>query len=193
MSPLTGRTTNTNTDVILNPGVVYIGATPIGVTRGGVQFDPGHEFENIDFDGRQAPLYLGDRKYNGVPKLTFKMIEMGDASTGNQAAKLEVGSSAASAGSPNVTTVTPAVGGSFLAAGDYQSNVRVIFDRGAGTGTKRYLAVLFAKAFVAKYSLAGGATRGEAEISVEIEGRKDMASGTIGDAAYVIEYREATP
>lgn len=191
--PLNGYLSTLPSDVLLVPAIIVVGSTPIGVTRGGLKWDPGHEFENIDFDGKQGDIYLLDRKYHGVPKMSGALLEMGDATTGNQIPKLEPGSTSASAGSPNVTTVTPAPGGNFLASGDYQSNVRMIWDRGIGSGTKRYLALLFAKAFIARYSInSEGGSRKEATIDFEFHGKLDP-SGGLNVAAYKIELREAMP
>lgn len=192
--PINGYLSTLPSDVLLLPGVLRVGSTNIGVTRGGGQFDPGYEFENVEFDGKQAPIKLLDRKFHGTPRITATLVEFGDATTGDQIPKLEVSSANASAGSPNVTTVTPDPGGPFLAAGDYLANLRWIFDRGVGAGTERYVCVLFACALVTKYGItAEGGSRKEAEIPIEIEARKDMASGTIADAPYVIELREALP
>lgn len=181
-------------DVALNPGAVYAGssAASIGVTKGGVQFDPGFTIENQDFDGKQAPIKGLDRKYFGPAKLSFKMIELGHASTGAQLAKLDAGIDEVSAGNPNVTTATPQVASALIASGDYVTNLRVIWDRGVGSGTKRYLEILFAVALCTKYTISGAGT-GVAEIDAEFEARKDMGSGTVQDAPYVIQFREAVP
>lgn len=191
--PLNAYSANLPSDVLTLPAVVRIGSTNLGVTRGNISWDPGTEVVNTDFDGKQAPIKGLDRKYHGVAKMSFTLVEFGEAATGNQVAKLEFDSSVASAGSPNVTTVTPAAGGAFIGSSDYESNVRLIWDRGIGAGTRRYCTILFASALVTKYSISGGGTRGEAEIAVEIEARKDMASGTVSDSPYVVEYREALP
>lgn len=182
--------TTLSSDVLLLPAAVYVGSTSIGVTRGGLKWDPGWTIENVDFDGKQAPIYLLDRKFYGPSIISGKLIELGDATTGAQIAKIEAGMSTASAGTPNVTTITPLAGNALLASGSYQSNLRMYFDRGVGSGTKRYLEILFAKALCTKYSLGGPGT-GEAEIDFEFQARKDMSSGTVADAPYVIQYREA--
>src|SRR5438128_9741400 len=48
---LTGYTANLPSDVLLDSGVLYVGSTPIGVTRGVPEFNPNKEVENVDFDG----------------------------------------------------------------------------------------------------------------------------------------------
>jgi hypothetical protein len=192
--PLNGYLSTLPSDLLLLPAIIRIGSTNIGVTRGGAKWDPGHEFENVDFDGKQGDIYLLDRKFHGVPKFSATLLEYGDATTGNQIAKLEPGSTSASAGSPNVTTITPAPGGAFLASGDYQSAVRMCWDRGVGSGTKRYTCILFDKALFARYSIAGeGGSRKEATIDMEIHAKLDASSNALGVASYKIELREALP
>lgn len=192
--PLTGFLTTLPSDVLLLPGQLRVGSTVIGATRGGGNFDPATEIENADFDGKQAPLKGLDRKFHGAARISATLIELGDATTGDQIPKLEPGSVNASAGSPNVTTITPKVGGAFLASGDYLTDLRWIFDRGIGAGTERYAVVYFPCALVTKYGItAEGGSRKEAGIPIEIEARKDPASGTIADSPYRIELREALP
>lgn len=190
--PLSGYSTNTPGDILKNPAMVAIGFTTIGVTRGGVKFETGVQYENPDFDGKHAPIYLLDRKIHTGAKCSFTMIEFGDAATGAQTAKLEPGSTAATVtatATGAVTTVTPLTAGGFLASGQYQSNFRLIWDRGIGAGSQRYFCILFAKALFVKYSITGAGT-GEATIDVEVEARKDMSSGAVTDAAYALEFRE---
>lgn len=190
---LTGYSPNLPNDVLLDSGVLYIGSSAIGATRGGLEFSPDFEIQNVPFDGKQAAIKGLDRKFFGEDsKISGTLIEFGDSSTGSQLAKLEPGGTSASAGSPNVTTYTPNPASEFLASGDYQTNVRLIFERGVLSGTKKYAAVLFAVALVKTWSLKGE-NKGEATIGFEICARKDMSSGTIADAPYVIEHREALP
>ena len=189
--PVSGYLSTLPADVMINPALVPIGFTAIGVTRGGVKFDNGITYENPDFDGKHAPIYLLDRKIVGVPKATFTMIEFGPASSGAQISKLEPGLSQATttATTGDSTVITPLAGGSFLAAGSYQSDFRLIWDRGVGAGTTRYAIILFAKALFTKYAINGAGT-GEATIDVEVEARKNMSSGAVTDVPYVVEYRQ---
>lgn len=191
---LSAYLTTLPSDILLNPAIIQIGSTAIGVTRGGVKFDPAFTIENLaaGIDGGQAPIKGLDRRYNGPAKFSGTLLEFGDSTTGNQIPKLEAGSSSASAGTPNVTTVTPQAGNALIVSGSYQSNVRLIWDRGVGSGTKRYLCLLFAVALCTKYGMGSGGEK-EGTIDFEFEARKDMSSGTISDAPYVIELREALP
>lgn len=194
---LTGYTDNLPEDTILDHGTVYDGPTKIGVTRGGVKWDPGWTIENIPFDGSDTPIKGLDRKFYGEPMLSFTLIEFGPTSPqGAQIEKLEAGSAAADSGTtPNtLTTITPKAGRQIYASGDYLSDIRVLFHRAItpGAGVKQYAAIYLPCALVRKWSLAGG-DKDAATIDVELVGRKDMASGTTADAAYKIELRESEP
>lgn len=194
---LTGYSANLPNDVLLDTGVVYVASTLIGATRGAPDFDPAFEIENVDFDGKHAPLKLLDRKFHGESKLGFTLLDFGPATHGNQIAKLEAGSASVDSGvTPNtLTTITPKVGGAFYAAGDYLADVRLVFERGItpGAGVKKYAAYYFPCAIVRKWGAVKGESKKEAGIPVEIVGRKDMAAGTTADATYKIELREALP
>jgi hypothetical protein len=193
---LTGYLSTLPTDILHDTGILQIGATAIGVTRGAPKFDTGWSVENLPFDGKHAPIRGLDRKFYGEPVISATIIEFGPAASGNQIAKLEAGSSAADSGvTPNTkTTITPKAGGQLYVAGDYITNLRLIFERGivAGAGVKKYAAVLFAVALCRKWDLQGQDKDG-AIISVEFVARKDMASGTTADAPYLIELHETLP
>jgi hypothetical protein len=107
------------------------------------KFSPAIELAMSEFDGMQAPLKGMDRFFYGQAKISATLMELGDSATGNQIAKLLPGSSSASAGSPNVTTITPKGGAIFLASGDYLTDVRLLFERGISSGTKKYFAIYF--------------------------------------------------
>lgn len=190
--PLDGYLSTTPSDLLASPAIIRVGSTNIGVTRGGVKWDPGWSVESIGFDGQHAPVMGLQRKFYGEAKLAFTMLDIGHAGTGAQIAKFEAASSAASAGAPNVTTITPEDGGTVYDSDNYLSNVRAIWHRTAGSGTTQYFAILLAKAYVMKWTINDSA-REIATIDVEICGVKDMSAGTLNDAPYVIEYREALP
>jgi hypothetical protein len=120
-------------------------------------------------------------------------MELGDSATGNQAAKLLPGSSSASAGSPNVTTITPKAGGTFLASGSYLTDVRLIFERGISTGTKQYFAIYFPCGLVLPTFTIQGEARKYANIADHHRRAPHMTRrGNVYDAPFKLEYREAT-
>src|SRR5262245_44778156 len=108
-------------DALFDQGIVRIGSTNWGVTKGPPSFTPNRTMMNSEFDGKTVPLKLLDRIIHGEPTVEFTAIELGPALTGNQIAKLEPGSTSADTGvSPNTkTTVTPLAGNQFLLAASY--------------------------------------------------------------------------
>lgn len=192
--PVEPYLTTTPNDFLASPAIIRVGSTNKGVTRGGVKWDPGWEVQNIEFDGMHAPVYGMQRKFYGQAKLSFTLLDLGLAATGNQIAMVEAASAAASTGSPNVTTITPEDGGTLFDSDNVLSSVRAIWDRGVGSGTTRYFCILLSKAYVMKWSLNdSGNVRDVATYDVELCALKDMSSGTLNDAPYAYEYREALP
>lgn len=191
---------NLPSDVLMDTGTLFHGnvliasSTLVGGTRGAVKFDPGWSIESIKVDGTDAPIKGLHRKFYGAPKLSFTITEFGPASTGNQIAKLDAGSTAVDSGTtPNtLTTITPKVGRGLYPTADYMTYFRVVFRRGiaTGVGVKAYAGVCFPTALVTKWDLAGQ-EKDAALISVEVEGCRDMASGTTADAPYLIELYES--
>lgn len=182
-APLTGFTSNLPSDVVLDSGVLYVGATVFGATKGGLQFDPGNTYRNIDFDGKRSAVKLLDRKMMMAPKLTGTVLEL---ATGN-IARLEPGATTATTGAWTASTsYAPKRAAGLLAAGDYISDIRAIWLRGSGA----FVQVRFPSGLVTKYDISSQDGE-EASISLEIEARLDTGvSGftNTGDAPFRIEY-----
>lgn len=192
---LTGYTTNLPSDTILDMGTLYVGSTKIGATRGAPKWEPGDEYMQIPFDGKQSPIKLLDRVIHGVPKISGALMELGDVATGGQLEKLIPGSTSVTAGvTPNqVTTITPPDAGTFLAAGNYLTDVRLVFERMVLTGAKKYAAVYLPFALIVKWDLQGNPDGDRiATINFEMEGRLDSTAAP-EDPAYKIELRESVP
>lgn len=179
--------TNLPADTLLDSGVMYVGSTKVGVTRGAPKFNPNRTIENIAFDGKFAPVKGIDRFVHGEPTLSFTLLEFGGATTGNQIPKLEPGTTAVTVGS--VITYTAQASGALIASGSYQTAMRLVFERASG-GT--YAAILFPFALCMKWDLAGQ-NKGEALINAEFVGRIDLSAGAVSDPAYLIELRSVLP
>ena len=113
---------NLPTDTLFDAGIVMVGSTKIGVTRGAPKFNPNRTWENIAFDGKFAPVKGLDRPMHGEPSLSFTMLELGGASSGNQLPKIEPGSTLATVAAPSTPgtlTATPSNTGGTLTAGTY--------------------------------------------------------------------------
>jgi hypothetical protein len=179
-APLTGFSSTFPTDVLVDSGVLYIGASVFGAFQGGLKFDPGVEYLNTTFDGKRSPIKLLDRKSNMMPKITGTMIQL---STTN-VAQLEPGASTAT-GWTGSTSYAPKRAGLFLATGDYLTDVRAIWLRGNGS----FVQVRFPSALCVRYD-ATSQDGQEVAIAVELEARLDMSvsGANVGDAPYRIEY-----
>lgn len=186
--PITGYSTDLPADVLLDSGVLYVGAAIVGVSRGGLSFDPGKQYRNTDFDGKRSPVKLLDRITGYDAKLSGNMLEFG----AEELVQFEPGS-VNDAATP-VATITPKAAGTLLVTGDYLSNVRLVFERGGSTGAAPlYAAVLFPCAMVTQYSVKG-ADNNEAEIAITIEARLDATAPTVPSTCpYKIELRSTLP
>lgn len=181
-APLTGYTSTLPTDVVLDSGVLYVGATVFGAFNGGLKFDPGVEYVSTTFDGRRSPIKQLDRKGNMMPKLSGTVIQLSTTNVGQIEPGATVSASGAWTGS---TSYLPKRAGTYLASGDYLTDVRAIWLRGGGN----YVQVRFPSALCTKYDITSqdGA---EIAIAIEIEARLDMSvsGANVGDAPYRIEY-----
>lgn len=185
-APLTGYTNNLPSDILLDSGVLYVGATVFGAFQGGLKFDPGVSYRNADFDGKRSPVKLLDRVTMRMPKISGTVIQLATTNV----AQIEPAATVAATGAwTGSTSYAPKAAGSLLATGDYLSEVRCIWQRGASTGAQ-FVQVRFPSALCTKYDITGqdGA---EVAIAIEIEARLDpTVSGfsNIGAAPFRIEY-----
>lgn len=189
-APLTGYTSSLPSDILLDSGVLYVGATVFGAFAGGIKFDPGVTYRNADFDGKRSPVRLLDRVTMRMPKISGTVIQL---STTN-VAQIEPGATVAGTGAWTGTAASsyaPKAAGQLLVSGDYLSDVRAIWQRGGATASAgSYVQVRFPSALCTKYDVTGqdGA---EVAIAIEIEARLDPTlSGftSVGAAPFRIEY-----
>jgi hypothetical protein len=181
-APLTGFTSTFPSDVLVDSGVLYVGATVFGAFQGGLKFDPGIEYLNVTFDGKRSPVRLLDRKSNQMPKISGTVIQL---STTN-VTQVEPGASVTASGAwTGSTSYLPKRAGTFLVSGDYLTDVRAIWLRGSGA----YVQVRFPAALLTKYDVTSQDGQ-EVAIALEIEARLDMSvsGANVGDAPYRIEY-----
>lgn len=181
-APLTGFTATFPDDVVLDSGVLYVGASVFGAFAGGLKFDPGITYRNIDFDGKRSAMKGLDRKTMMAPKISGTVIQL---STGN-VVQVEPGAVDTAAGewTGAASSYAPFAAGELMAS--YLTDVRAIWLRGNG----EYVQVRFPSSMVTKYDITSqdGA---EIAIAIEVEARLDTAwagyDGT-GTAPYRIEY-----
>ncbi|HWL41026.1 MAG TPA: hypothetical protein VNO75_12395 [Gemmatimonadaceae bacterium] len=170
-------------DCLLDSGLLLINSdTPFGVSMGDLGFDPRKEIRQIDFDGKRSDIVGLDRIVGFQPAISGSLKEM-------NATKLtsfyEPGSTSAEAG--GVTTITPRKAGVLLVAGNYLTDVRLVYPRGSGG----YAWIRFPKGLCIKYDVKGK-DKEEAIMAIEIVARLDMAVAADTDVApYVIELAAA--
>lgn len=193
---LTGYSNNFPTDVLFDNGIIRIGSTNWGVTKGQSSFTPNSTTVNSDFDGKTVPLKLLDRIIHGEPMIQFTAMEFGPSASGNQLAKLIPHATEATTGvTPNTkTTVVPLAGNQFLAAGDYLTDFRLIFERGvpASAGVKKYAALHLGLALIVDWGPIQGNNKDHPTYQCKVVGRGDPA-GDLSAAAYNIELFESLP
>lgn len=190
-APLTGYTSALPDDILLDSGVLYINTTVFGAFAGGLKFDPGVTYRNADFDGKRSPVKGLDRVTMRMPKISGTVIQLSTTNVGQIEPGAATQSGASNGGwtAAGATSYAPRAAGSLLATGDYLSEVRCIWKRGASTGSQ-YVQVRFPSGLCTKYDITGqdGA---EVAIALEIEARLDpTVSGfsNIGSAPFRIEY-----
>ena len=137
--------------------------TKLGVSRGGLQFDPGHTLRNLPYDGKMANIVGLDRVTFRNPTISGTLLEMPSAFV----MMLDPG---------GVTPVTMTDSGVFLtAATHYIENCAVAFERSDGS----VFGYNFEDAIVASYKVISKDSEGETECSIVIEAR--MEHGTTPD------------
>jgi hypothetical protein len=186
---LTAYTNELPADVLLDSGVLFVGAVPFGVSRGGLKFDPKKTVKQLEFDGRRSDIAGNDRTTMFGGSINGKFIQFGAA----QIATLEPDITSASAS--GVTTFTPKPGGVLYSPESYLTNLRVLYERSSSTvEAPLYAAVLFPKALCTKYSLVSK-DKEELEIDCEFMPRLDMSveGANLNDAPYKIELRSSNP
>jgi hypothetical protein len=148
-----GLTSTTPDNLVLDVGVLSVDGVPIGISQGGLDFDPGITERQIEFDGARAPIAEMEYRvdYKSVIKGSF--IEL----SSEFLALMEPGGSVAG----GITTPIPC--GQRYAAGDYMTNVVMLQQRGDGST----FAVKFATAKIVKWKLDSKDKR-ETKIDCEI-------------------------
>jgi hypothetical protein len=185
-TPLNAWNGQIPSDVLLDSGVLNIGAALFSATMGGLKYDPGMTRRNIEFDGKRSDVALLDRNVMFKPKMTGTIIQVPNTTM----LQVEGGgvTGTVTGGPTSATQVVAKQGGVMYAAGDYLTNARMIFERADGT----YWQVRFPKALVTKWDLAG-VDKEEGKWNIEIEARLDLSvSGAKPyDPPMVYEYSAA--
>lgn len=163
-----GYNTRTPTDILIDTGVLSYDVaavdTVLGVSRGGLQFDPGITLHALDYDGRRSPIIGGDRISYRAPTISGSMLQLGPEDW-----KIFEPGAGGTGSAPG--TVLPKLAGLSLVIGEYVKNLTLTFTRSGG-GTAK---IKFFYALCTKYGPVGGKDNDEAEIAVNFEARLDRA------------------
>lgn len=188
--PLSGYTATMPNEILLNPALISIGSVLLGVTKGGVTWDPEMTTSDIAFDGQRGMVKGLTRISKRGGKLSGTLLQIASAV---QVQKLELGATTATSTVTGVSSViTPKDAGTLFVTGDYVTDLRAVWETGQGTG--HYFAIHIPCAICLKYGIKG-ADNGEADVTFEFAAVLDMTvSGTqITDPSYVYEMRTALP
>ncbi len=147
-----GFTESTPEALALNVGVLKVDGTVIGLSDGGLDFDPGIVDLQIPFDGQRAPI--AEMEY----RVDYKSMIKGTFITPSP----EFLQQCEPGGTLSGDVITPIACGTRYAANDYLTNVQLIIGRGDGTN----LTVTFATAKITKYKLD---SKDKAALKVSIE------------------------
>lgn len=183
--PLTGYTDQFPSDVVIDSGVLYVGDNVFGVFRGGLKFDPGTQYRNVEFDGKRSPVMGLDRVTMRTPKISGVLLEL----PVDRVDALEPGAGYSEGdGWSGGDEFVPRKAALPLTEGMYLSEVRAVWLRGNGN----FVQVRFPKALLTKYDFTSQ-DADELAIAVEVEARLDLTveGATPGDSPFVIEYLEA--
>lgn len=175
------------TDMILDTGILQADLTTpgtletIGVSRGGLKFNPGTELRNVEYDGKRANVMGLDRKVFMNPTITGTMLLAGE-----QDLRLyEI----AGAGSGLVVTVKPA--NVFLVAGDYHKFALIYTRSGFGATSAGTVTITFPVGLVINYDIDGkDKSEGEIAITVEARQNRDDGGSSDGEVPYTIVVTE---
>lgn len=196
---------NLPADTLLDAGILYRGAVPFAVSRGGLSGTVEKEWSHVPFDGQRSKI-VGLSRITGVEaRFSGTFIEFGAKHIQFFEAEA-LGSLSAGSGSPSLTTAAAAAltvaiaaaltssaigvsekAGVLFRRGLYTPDLRLVFIRSGG-GDVRYV---FPMALCEKWDLKGK-DKGEGEISATFSARLDLTVAADTDVApYIMEVRTA--
>jgi hypothetical protein len=161
---------------VLDAGVIMVGSTVIGATRGGMAFDPGMTLRHVEFDGKTTDIAGLHRIVEWNATISGDMLDTTDAAIGRYFA----GSS--SDGSAN-NLFTMKAARDFFVTGDYLSNL--IWKGQQSDGTAENLIITFARALVEKATFKTN-DRDEGMWSVTFKAVLDVNASDLEAAPFTI-------
>ena len=180
--PAIASVANLPSDVLLGTGWLFDDNTFIGISRGGLTFEPAVEKRNIPYDGKMSDSEELDWDTFSGATITGTFVQFV-----SKVGIYEPGSASTSPGGSVTTLITPKHSGILYTEGQYIRNLRLVFGRATG-----YVQVRFFSALVSQYSIVG-VDREEATIAATFSARSllDTIADTPGKKPYVIELLSA--
>ena len=168
-----GLTATTPDDLVLNVAVLYVGGSiagttvsgdKFGLTKGGLDFEPGRKDREVEFDGKRAPIAELEYAIDYDSHIKGKIIQFGS----QQIAYLEPGSTLAG------EEYTPIACDELYPQGAYLEDVMAVWVRGNGG----LFVVKFPVARVITYKV-DSKDKQEAEITIDLKGYLSMADAVV--------------
>lgn len=192
-------------DTLLGAGILYRGAVPFAVSRGGLSGTVEREWSHVPFDGQTSKIVGLSRITSVESRFAGTFLELGADDVQLFEAQ-GLGSLSAGSGAPSLTVaqaaaLTVAIAAALTSAaigvaeranvpfrrGLYTPDLRLVYIRSGG-GDVRYI---FPMALCEKWDVKGK-DKGEGEISAVFSARLDMATAADTDVApHKIEIRTA--
>jgi hypothetical protein len=189
-NPLGSWTATLPQDVMLDSGVLYIGASIFSAQEGGLKFDPTKTIRQVVFDGQRSPIAGLDRTVETAAVLTGTVLQVSPTTFPTIEPGAATPVPVVGGGPAGATQLQPKQASIMYVAGDYLTNVRAIWQRGDGT----YVQIRFPKALCTKWDLTG-TDKEEAKWAITIEARLDMtvSGALVSNPNWVIEYFSTAP
>lgn len=164
------------TAFVVDAGVLLLGSTPIGASRGGIAFDPGITYRHVEFDGRTTEIAGLHRivEYNATLKGEF--LDLSDAAI----ARYFPGSTS-DGSSNNLFTMKSAR--DFLVTGDYLTNLKFVGQQ--SDGATENIIITFARCLVKEPSFKTN-DRDEGLFSVTFQAVLDINASDLEAAPFTI-------
>ena len=162
--------------VVLDAGVLMVGSTVIGATRGGMTFDPGVQLRHIEFDGKTTDIAGLHRIVEYNTTISGDILDTTDAAIGRY-----FPGATSDGSSDNLFTMKDAR--DFFVTGDYLTNFK--FKGQQTDGTNENLIITFPRALVESATFKTN-DRDEGVWTVTIKAVLDVNASNLEAAPFTI-------
>lgn len=170
-------------DIFYDAGVLYVGGSPVSITRGGITFDEGAEWDDFDFPGKASPVEGLEEIVRTRPVLRCSVMLTGEY----QFTVYRPGGGWSDGAQTGERVYTPSALRVALGAGLYLTSVIAVWPRARGD----FVAVEFPRAIVRKWAM-GSTDKDEGQIPIEIEARVPVGVGVTTPPFKIHTYAAAT-